>query len=103
MQLLGVVNRLWEPLVRGEKRSTIRFGEAEIRPGLLRYVNDADPSLTAVVNVTRVSRMKLADAAAFLGRTADWPPQVMLEGMREHYPDIVLDDTVQVIEHSVPL
>ena len=103
MQRLGVVDRLWTPLMAGEKRSTIRFGEPPIVVGPLTYVNDDHPLQTAGVMVTRVTRMKLSDAAAFLGRRDEWPDDVMLEGMREHYPTITLDDEVQVIEHSAPL
>lgn len=46
--------------------------------------------------------MLLADTAGFLGIEADWPPEIMLEGMREHYPDIHLDEVIQVIEHLSP-
>lgn len=102
MQRLGVVPRLWQPLLSGEKLSTIRFNEAPVVPGPLLYVNDGDPSQTAVVTVLRVTRMKLHEAAAFLGRSDEWPPAVMLEGMREHYPAITLDDEVDVIEHTAP-
>ena len=103
MQRLGVVDRLWRPLMAGEKRSTIRFGEPPIVAGPLTYVNDDHPLQTASVTVTKVTRMKLRDAAAFLGRQDEWPDDVMLEGMREHYPAIDLDNEVQVIEHSAPL
>ncbi len=46
--------------------------------------------------------MPLSEAARFLGREAEWPKQIMLEGMREHYPDIRWEDEVQIIEHLPP-
>ena len=103
MQQLGIVPRLQASLLSGEKRSTIRFGEPDLQPGRLAYFCERDGTLVATVDVTRVTRMKLSQAAALLGRTADWPPAVLLAGMREHYPGINLDDTVQVVEHTAPL
>jgi len=44
--------------------------------------------------------MPLALAAPYLGSSEEWPDEVMLAGMREHYPDIELSDVVQVIEHE---
>lgn len=44
--------------------------------------------------------MPLSSVAAYLGKSANWPDDVMLEGMREHYPAITLSDIVQVIEHE---
>lgn len=46
--------------------------------------------------------MPLVDAAGYLGTETEWPPEAMLDGMREHYPDIELHDIVQVIEHLSP-
>jgi hypothetical protein len=101
-QELVVVARLFPSVLSGMKLSTIRWREAEIRPGLMRYVCADDPALTAVVRVVRVTSMPLADAAGFLGMEAEWPPAIMLEGMREHYPDIDLDEIVQIVEHLSP-
>lgn len=102
MQTLGVVARLFPTVESGEKTSTIRWRETPIVPGPMLYVCDGDPSRTALVEVTRVTRMRLDEAAAFLGRRNDWPDDVMLEGMREHYPAITLADEVEVIEHLAP-
>lgn len=102
MQTLGVVPRLFPQLVNGEKTSTIRWRERHIVPGRMLYVCDGDPSRTAIVLVTKVTSMKLRDAAAYLGRQQDWTDDVMLEGMREHYPGITLDDQVEIIEHLTP-
>ncbi|MGF1552126.1 MAG: ASCH domain-containing protein [Paracoccaceae bacterium] len=102
MRTLDLADRLWPALVAGEKRATIRWGEAPIRPGRLRFVRQ-DAAASAVVEVRRVTRMALREAARFLGREADWPDDALLAGMREHYPAITLDDTVQVIEHGPPL
>lgn len=101
-QELQVVARLFPAVLSGAKRSTIRWREAEIRPGLMRYVCVGKPAQTTVVRVVRVTSMPLADAAGYLGTADEWPPLAMLAGMREHYPDIELHDTVQIIEHLSP-
>lgn len=98
VQTLPVVARLFPAIPDGEKNHTIRWREGAIRPGPLRFVCEGDPGRTALVEVTRVTHMPLAQAAGFLGRSADWPDAVMLEGMREHYPGIGLDSIVQVVE-----
>ena len=103
MQRLGIVPRLQAALLSGEKHSTIRYAEPDILPGPLAYHCEADGSPVAVVEVTRVTKMRLSEAAEFLGKAEEWPPPVMLAGMREHYPGIDLDDTVQVVEHGAPL
>lgn len=100
MQTLGVVSRLFPLIESGEKTSTIRFRETRIVPGPMRYVCDDDASRTAIVNVVKCTSMRLAAVAAYLGRSDEWPDEVMLEGMREHYPDIEICDIVQVIEHE---
>jgi len=102
MQELGVVPRLYPAILTGEKRATIRWREVLIVPGPMRYVCDGDPSRNVVVEVIRCTDMPLADAARHLGREADWPMDVMLAGMREHYPRIEWTDIVQVIEHLPP-
>ena len=60
------------------------------------------PDQKITVNVTRCTEMPLSEAAACLGMSDEWPGQVMLTGMREHYPDIKLSDIVQIIEHDPP-
>ena len=102
MQKLEVVARLFPQIESGAKRSTIRWRETPIRPGPMIYVCQDAPERTLVVEVTRVTRMPLRAAAAFVGRKGEWPDPVMLTGMREHYPDIGLDDVVEVIEHLPP-
>lgn len=102
MQSLGVVPRLFPEIVNGGKTSTIRWREAAIEPGYMLYVCDGAPERTALVWVTKVTTMPLRDAAAYLGRQRDWPDDVMLDGMREHYPTITLDDAVQILEHLTP-
>ena len=52
--------------------------------------------------VTACTSMPLSKAAAFLGRETEWPDEVMLTGMREHYADIELTDMVDVIAHLTP-
>ena len=100
LQTLGVVGRLFPLVVSGEKTSTIRFREARIVPGPMRYVCDDDASKSVVVNVVKCTDMPLAEVATYLGKTAEWPDDVMLNGMREHYPEIEMTDIVQVIEHD---
>ena len=102
MQTLGVVARLFPDIVSGRKTSTIRWRERAIVPGFLRYVCDGAPERMAIVWVTRSTRMPLSAAAAFVGQESAWPRDVMLAGMREHYPDIVWADEVEIIEHLTP-
>lgn len=103
MQRLSVVARLFPLIESGEKTSTIRWREARIGPGLMRYVCDGDVGRTALVWVTRCTDMPLYEAAAFLGREHDWPDTVLLAGMQEHYPQIAMDCKVQIIEHLSPM
>ena len=102
MQSLGVVPRLFPDIVAGRKTSTIRWREAHIQPGPMRYICDGASHRTVIVLVTKVTTTRLRDAAAYLGREREWPDAVMLEGMREHYPAIGLDDEVDIIEHLTP-
>lgn len=99
MQTLPVVGRLFPLILSGEKTSTIRWHEARIVPGPMRYVCDDDGE-SVIVNVFRCTDMPLASVAAYLGKSDDWPDDVMLAGMREHYPSIELNDIVQVVEHE---
>ncbi|MGB3257936.1 MAG: hypothetical protein WBG89_07900 [Ornithinimicrobium sp.] len=101
-QQLSVVGRLFPAILDGSKRSTIRWKESPILPGVMTYVSDEPPHRSVQVMVTACSSMPLSEAAAFLGRKTDWPDEVMLTGMREHYADIALTDTVDVIEHLTP-
>ena len=97
-QRLAVVPRLFPEILSGAKTSTIRWRETRIVPGPLTFFNEADPDQTVAVTVTRCTDLPLSDAAAFVGRAEDWPDAVMLEGMREHYPEIALSSVVQVVE-----
>lgn len=92
---LDVVPRLFPAILSGEKTHTIRWREGVIRPGSLRFVCGAQG---VAVEVTRVTDLPLRAAAAFVGMAAEWPDDVMLAGMREHYPAITLDDVVQVVQ-----
>jgi hypothetical protein len=102
MQTLGVVARLFPLIEAGEKTSTIRWRETRIAPGYLRYTCDGDPAKTSIVWVTRCTDIPLSEAAAFVGREAEWPKEMMLTGMRKHYPEIQWDDVVQIVEHLTP-
>ncbi|MDN5927255.1 MAG: ASCH domain-containing protein [Hyphomicrobiales bacterium] len=102
MQSLNVADRLFPLVLSGEKTHTIRWRETRIRPGLMRYVCDRDPGKTVVVLVTRCRDVPLSQAAMLVGKQDIWPDAIMLSGMREHYPDIQLDDVVQVVEHMTP-
>ncbi len=102
MQKLDVVERLFPLVLTGEKTSTIRFRERDIQVGPMVYWCEGDSARTAKVWVKRCTNMPLSEAAKFLGKTEEWPDEVMLEGMRVHYPSIQLSDIVQVVEHLNP-
>ena len=102
MQSLKVAGRLLPMVLNGEKTHTIRWRETRIRPGPMRYVSEGDSEKTVVVLVTRCTDVPLSKAAALVGKQDIWPDKIMLSGMREHYPDIELDDIVQVVEHLAP-
>lgn len=102
LQTLRVAGRLFPAVLTGEKTSTVRWREAIIQPGLMRFINHDRPGETVVVRVIRCTDMPLAEVAAHVGRAEEWPDDVMLEGMREHYPEIELTDVVQVIEFDPP-
>ncbi len=102
MQKLNVVRRLFPQILSGEKTSTIRWRELRIKPGLMTYVNEDDPSQSTVVRVTECTDMPLSDVAKYLGKEIEWTDQIMLEGMQEHYPEIELNSMVQLIEHLTP-
>ena len=102
IQTLGVVERLFPEILNGTKTSTIRWNEPVIVPGPLRFICDGNPDQTVLVEVLSCKDMLLSDAAAYLDRQKEWPDEVMLEGMREHYPEIQLSSLVQVIEFELP-
>ena len=101
-QVLGIVDRLFPLILSGEKTSTIRWQERHIAPGILKFVCDGNSSQTVEVEVFRCTDMPLFEAASFVGKADDWPDEIMLEGMREHYPEIQLSSIVQVIEYTPP-
>ena len=103
IQTLRVVNRLFPLILSGEKTSTIRWRKVPISLGPMRYICEGALSKTVIVNVTQCTEMPLSQAAKFLGKEKQWPDDVMLHGMREHYPDIKLSDVVQVVEHRPPI
>jgi hypothetical protein len=102
MQSLRVIGRLFPDILSGAKRSTIRWRETRIAPGYMLYIRDDDPDQTVLVWATKCTDMPLSEAAAYLGREKEWPKEVMLEGMREHYPGIEWNDEVQIVEHMTP-
>ena len=97
-QHLDVVGRPFPDILNGTKTHTIRWQEARADIGELIFTNVDDRSQQAIVQVTRCSDVPLRDAASLVGKQDIWPADVMLDGMRAHYPDITLDDTVQVVE-----
>ncbi len=103
MQSLFLVERLFPLVLTGEKTSTIRWRETRIVPGPLTLVSEGETTRHVVVTVTRCTDMPLAEAAGFLGKAADWPDDVMLAGMRAHYPEIELSSRVQVVEFDPPV
>ena len=102
MQKLNVVARLFPDILNGSKTSTIRFNEQRITPGALQYICEGQLNQRVVVWVTQCTDMALADAASYLGKSNEWPDQIMLKGMQEHYPQIQLSDIVQIVEHLSP-
>ncbi|MGU3430979.1 ASCH domain-containing protein [Enterobacter hormaechei] len=102
MQALEIVPRLLPEVRAGKKLHTIRWGEREIVPGPMAYVNALDASDTVVVWVTHVEKMLLSDVALRLGKSEEWPDVELLEGMREHYPRIEMGSEVVVIHHLSP-
>ena len=102
VQTLSLAGHLFPRVLSGEKTSTIRWQEAPVTVGPLALVHDDEPSRIAVVNVRRCSEMPLSMAASFLGKAEEWPDDVMLAGMRDHYPAIELSDLVQVVEFDPP-
>lgn len=103
LQSLGLADRLYPLILSGEKTHTIRWLEPRIHPGPMQYICDGDAARQVRVRVIRCTDMPLSEAAEFVGRAREWPDNVMLAGMRVHYPAITLDAIVQVIEHTTPL
>lgn len=101
-QVLGVVDRLFPQILSGEKTSTIRWQERHIAPGILIFVCDGNSSQTVEVEVFHCTDMPLSEAASFVGKADNWPDNIMLEGMREHYPKIQLSSIIQAIEYKPP-
>lgn len=100
IQQLDVVDRLFPAILTGEKESTIRWMEQNIMVGLLKfsYVNDLSKSL--VVQVFRSTELPLSEAAIFLGKSLDWPDDLLLEWMCEQCPDIQMSSIVQIVEFT---
>ncbi len=103
IQTLGVVDRLFPQILSGEKTSTIRWQERHIVAGPMKFICDGNHNQTVEVEVFRCTDMPLFEAASFVGKADEWPDQIILEGMREHYPDIRLSSIVQVIEYKPPV
>ncbi|KIC44996.1 hypothetical protein RA28_10860 [Ruegeria sp. ANG-S4] len=101
-QRLAVVDRLFPFVLDGSKTSTIRWREQRVEPGVLTFFNLSDADQTVSVHVVKCTDMPLSEAAAYLGRAEEWPDDIMLDGMREHYPEIELSSVVQVIEFDPP-
>lgn len=102
MQQLTLVPRLMPAVRSGEKTSTIRWQEGDITTGPLRLVNQHDETDAVIVWVKQVDTLRLSEVAATLGKQEEWPDEVLLEGMREHYPEIRLSSEVQLITHLTP-
>ena len=103
IQTLSVVERLFPLILSGEKTSTIRWREPRIALGPMLFQCDQNPSQVVEVEVFRCNDMPLSEAATFVGKVDEWPDEIMLEGMREHYPEIQLSSIVQIIEYYPPI
>jgi hypothetical protein len=66
------------------------------------FICDDATSQTVEVAVFCCTKLPLYEAAAFVGRATEWPKDVMLSGMREHYADIELSSIVQIVEYYPP-
>jgi hypothetical protein len=102
MQRLALADRHFPALLRGDKIQTVRWREGRVGVGPLVFYSETESGREVEVWVTRCTRMPLGDVAAFLSKTKEWPDDVMLAGMRAHYPGISLRDVVDVIEHLSP-
>ena len=102
IQELKVVARLYPAILDGSKTSTIRFNEQCITPGALAFACEGQLNQRVVVWVTQCTNMPLIEAASYLGKTSEWPDEIMLKGMQEHYAEIQLSDIVQIVEHLSP-
>jgi hypothetical protein len=102
VQKLDVVERLFPLVLSGEKTSTVRYRERRIYLGPMVYWCDGNSEITSTVWVKRCTDLPLLEVAEFLSKSKEWPDEIMLEGMRVHYPEIQLKDIVQVIEHYDP-
>ncbi len=102
IQSLAVVDRLFPQILTGEKTSTIRWQERRIVQGSMRFYCEGNQSQTIDVDVFRCTDMPLSEAASFVGKADEWPDEIMLDAMREHYPDIRLARIVQVVEFWPP-
>jgi hypothetical protein len=103
MQQLTLVPRLMPDVRHGVKTSTVRWQEGDIVTGPLKLVNEQDRADTVIVWVTGIETLRLNEVAARLGKEDEWPDAVLLEGMREHYPEIRLSSEVQLITHLTPV
>ncbi|MBY4890687.1 ASCH domain-containing protein [Pantoea sp. DY-15] len=83
----------------GLKSHTIRWHDKEIIPGPMLQVNASDSSWTVLVIVTEVKEMSLSSVATYLGKQSEWTEDVLLLGMREHYPENELNFMVGTIHH----
>jgi hypothetical protein len=102
VQKLDVVERLFPLVLSGEKTSTVRYRERRIHVGTMVYWCDGNSEITSTVWVKQCTDLPLLEVAEFLSKLEEWPDEIMLEGMRVHYPEIQLTDIVQVIEHYDP-
>ncbi|ADU72725.1 ASCH domain-containing protein [Pantoea sp. At-9b] len=102
MQSLEIVARLLPEVRSGKKLHTIRWQERKISPGPMLYVNAEDAADMLIVWVTNVETMPLSAVAHHLGKSKEWPDDVLLAGMREHYPGIDMDSMVEIIHHLPP-
>ncbi len=100
IQQLDVVDRLFPAILTGEKESTIRWMEQNIVVGPLKFSCVNDLSKSVVVQVFRCTELPLSEAAIFLGKSPDWPDDLLFEWMREHYPDIQMSSNVQIVEFT---
>lgn len=99
-QAIGLANTLFDDLLTGKQRRTIRLGEKDFEPGFLMYQGSQDPSVTAFVWITDVLHIKLKGAAIKTGETLEF----LIEELSPYYPAQVINGETRVtlILHLTP-
>lgn len=103
MQTLKLADDLFEPLLNGTKRGTVRNGKRDIVPGTLIFESADGTQKPARVQVSRVS---LTEVHALTIRDAQLDgherPDDLIAALHRFYPSLAGTDLVTVIEFGTP-